>query len=517
LSDLDLEAKWWLPDKEQEPRVGKLTLNQQQKHGELLLNGSFPPREGVDKNRYDYDIILGELTDGQKVTLNGCTLNWIHPYLTNFEQSSFSVKYILLREHFESPEDIFFSKIHVVYQGPSFDKWVKRFNTQGNFRSILDEQRILIQYTLGRPVRVEINNNNYNHIITLFSKPIRLRPSTKVMEASIKEVPCFEIKSLKGKCLHNYINANNVLRDFLDFIIPEEVHIKSIYGILENKRDSQGKIIPSKAQQKEVQIFYRWNVPEMFKPLRDQPIFPRNIFPQTGLPEVQFEKYLKRWFRLSEKPIINLYCGVMFNPEMYIEHLFLGLAFAIDSYHRIFIRKESPEKQQYKQELNRIANLLPKEDEKKRLVDMAKSCYQPSIKEMVKDVYHEYFFLGDSLFKHKGEEDFSDKVKATRNYFSHGSEGGMKNVVLRGDDLTYLTVDVQLLLQFCILTQLGFSKLDIIRIFDPTQIPVWVNVSIESIEMIKKGRSGIPVTLVLFSHFFYYHSPLPLLNYYRTL
>jgi hypothetical protein len=93
----------------------------------------------------------------------------------------------------------------------------------------------------------------------------------------------------------------------------------------------------------------------------------------------------------------------------------------------------------------------------------------------------------------------------------------MKNVVLGGDDLKYLTIDVQLLLQFCILTQLGFSKLDIIRIFDPTQIPVWVNVNTESIEMIKKGRSGIPITLILLSHFFYYHSPLPLLSYYRTL
>ena len=366
-------------------------------------------------------------------------------------------------QHFQNPEDIFFSKIHVVYQGVSFDDWAKSFHTRGEFRAnSVDEQRISIQYTLGIPVRAEVNGN---YIITLFSKPIRLRPSLEVRETYIKEVPCFEIKSLKGKRLHNYIEANNVLRDFLNFIIPEEVHIKSIYGIMENKNDSQGNIVPLKGEQ-EVQIFYRWNVSDMFKPKRNQPIFPRDTF-EPEPREVQFERYLKKWFELSKEPIINLYCGMMFNPDMYIEHLFLGLAFAIDSYHRTFIRKKSPEKQLHEQELKRIASLLPQQADKDRLLEITKNSFNRSIKDMVKDLYHEYHSLGDSLFKHKGEEEFSEKVKATRNYFSHGSEGSMKNVIL-GEDLTFLTMDVQLLLQFCILTQLDFSKDHIIRIFDPT-------------------------------------------------
>ena len=227
-----------------------------------------------------------------------------------------------------------------MYQGASFDDWVKRFHTCGEFKTTLDEQRISIQYTLGRTVRAERYDN---YIITLFSKPIRLlRPSLIVRETHIKEVPCFEIKSLKGKCLDNYIKANNILRDFLNFIIPEEVHIKSIYGIMEDKRDSQGNIIPQK-EEKEMQIFYHWKVSGMFKPQRDQPIFPRDIF-EPEPREVQLEKYLKTWFQLSEKPIINLYCGMMFNPEMYTEHLFLGLAFAKDSYHRTFIQKNQPRK-----------------------------------------------------------------------------------------------------------------------------------------------------------------------------
>ena len=72
--------------------------------------------------------------------------------------------------------------------------------------------------------------------------------------------------------------------------------------------------------------------------LDEQPIFPRNIF-HPEPPDVQFEKYLKRRFELSKEPIIDLYCGIMFNPDMYIEHLFLSLAFAIDSYHKILFEK----------------------------------------------------------------------------------------------------------------------------------------------------------------------------------
>src|ERR687897_3263154 len=55
------------------------------------------------------------------------------------------------------------------------------------------------------------------------------------------------------------------------------------------------------------------------------------------------------------------------------------------------------------------------EEKAKRLEQMTKHCFDASLKERVAAVYHEYADVADSLFFFKGEEEFSKKVKDTRN------------------------------------------------------------------------------------------------------
>jgi hypothetical protein len=361
--------------------------------------------------------------------------------------------------HFKTPEDIVFSSIQVTYYGEQINKWINRFEIRGLFRS--DKTENYIKYISRPSVKVKINER-YN--ITILAKPRLLSSSEgEVREQSIEEVSCLEIESLKEKSLEEYFRVNRIILDFLNFIIPQEVYIKSIHGIRENRKDSKENMSSNQQEWKieEVKIFYTSAITGMFKPdVRSQPIFPRSQSQRNSMPNL-LENYLNKWFELSNTPLINLYCAVMFNPEMYMEYLFLGLAQAIESYQAKFIRTKSQEKMELEGEIRQMGRELS-EEKAKRLEQMTKHCFDASLKERVAAVYHEYADVADSLFFFKGKEEFSKKVKDTRNYLTHWSEDGEKKAA-HGDDLVFLTRDLQLLLQLCIMTQLGISKEDITK------------------------------------------------------
>jgi hypothetical protein len=88
----------------------------------------------------------------------------------------------------------------------------------------------------------------------------------EVREQSIKEVSCLKIESLKEKSLEEYFRVNRIILDFLNFIIPQEVYIKSIHGIRENRKDSKENMSSNQQEGKieEVKIFYTSAITGMF-------------------------------------------------------------------------------------------------------------------------------------------------------------------------------------------------------------------------------------------------------------
>ena len=50
----------------------------------------------------------------------------------------------------------------------------------------------------------------------------------------------------------------------------------------------------------------------------------------------RFEIFLRNWFEKADllKPICDLYFGTLYNPHMYLEHRFLSLIQAIESFHQ---------------------------------------------------------------------------------------------------------------------------------------------------------------------------------------
>jgi hypothetical protein len=119
---------------------------------------------------------------------------------------------------------------------------------------------------------------------------------------------------------------------------------------------------------------------------------------------------------------------------MYIEFQFLGLAQALESYHR-------------------IANAQEREFLLKR----------------AREIFEDHSEVANIYFKFADRDTFATKVKDTRNYFSHWSEN-LKDKAVKDKELHLLTKDLQLLLELCIMTQLGFDIDRIRKIFHVDKI-----------------------------------------------
>ena len=97
-----MEGKWWLPDREKEKFQGSLAFSQEYKRGVLSINSGidFEISEMGNRTKNKHDIILGETSGGQTVTLVDCEIIGFY---------SIKAENILLGAYFKRPQDILFS------------------------------------------------------------------------------------------------------------------------------------------------------------------------------------------------------------------------------------------------------------------------------------------------------------------------------------------------------------------------------------------------------------------------
>jgi hypothetical protein len=115
------------------------------------------------------------------------------------------------------------------------------------------------------------------------------------------------------------------------------------------------------------------------------------------------EKYLKKWFTLSDKAIafLALNFGVMYNAEMYRRFQFLGLAQALEAYHAAC--REPPISHRWDNEI---------EDIKKRFsqiplgcINKIKDCHKPDYRVRVAEIYGEHSKIADKYFRTKRKKE----------------------------------------------------------------------------------------------------------------
>lgn len=446
----EFKGIWWLPDKPEEQISG--TLRFVAAEGAVLeLIGSFKDLQDMNKI-LEPEIILGISSNGKNITLYKCFETNSTISIPGFLTSSFYVHVVYVGVHFRKAEEIKFKNLSIHYL--HLDEWT---NISGfDIKYLMEEKEVIIKYKLPEPFQANIDDELKILINFRFAGP---EHSIFQNEATIKQTTEIKVETPEAKPFKDYRKIMYQIQNFLTLGITEPVYPLAIYGITEENRE----VINDKTFYPPVEIFYE---------LRDIPLSPKILYPSDmlftfGDISGRFDSFLRNWFEKVDllEPIYDLYFGTLYNPRMYSEQKFLSLVQAIESFHQRIHGGEYMSVEEYEPVYDALVNAIPdwvSSDLKYRLKEYLKYGREFSLRKRMKDIIYIYQANTDRFIGNKNA--FIEKVVDTRNYQTHHDED-LKERAAGGEELDRLTQKLKVLLEVCLLTELGFSSEEIKGLF----------------------------------------------------
>ena len=190
-----------------------------------------------------------------------------------------------------------------------------------------------------------------------------------------------------------------------------------------------------------------------------------------------FGTYLCNWMdKMSDKikPSYELYFAVRQVP-MYQNFQFLSLMQAIEAYHRKTKDYEVIPRQKLKkiikvflknmadEELQEKFDIIP-EELKQKFRDNLNLSYQPTLKDRLQGLWHDYKSILKLLFSPEEYENFIKKIKNTRDYYTHYVE--TKKEIIENRELPLYINLLLYILEICFLFETGLSEERIKKIIE---------------------------------------------------
>jgi hypothetical protein len=253
----------------------------------------------------------------------------------------------------------------------------------------------------------------------------------------------------KQRALDECIELKNKIQDFFNFFIDSDVLTESFKGLV--PLDNHGH-----KDMKEITVLYHSTIS---KKMRKTEIIRPFLFRYDEISGL-FVSLVKRWFKLKEKEnvVLDNYFGVMYNPGLFTENILLMLAGALEAYHTDYRKKLSESAQTCKERTKRIMSIVNElsisEEDKNWISGAISNRSFPSFEERIEEVYDDHREIATKFLHTKDKGTFGSKINRYRNGISHAN----KNFQKESEELFRSTIDLQILVQLCILNMLEFPS-----------------------------------------------------------
>ena len=400
-----VDGYFWLPSDENNKLYGTLTVEDGGKV-ELEILGRF-------SNKKDLNIIVGETENGHFV-LEKCFALTHNIQITNLAKNRILVttlyKNITYKDD-DRNEDILFNTFSFTVDG--LNEWL-------NIKKIkIDEDTPNRKFVIRNE---ELENYIFNldkDIILEFE--ISLSIDFKYYQPSMKQSSRIKLTSNKKESLDYFIEIVNKIVKFLSFAIDKSINIKNIKvtdsDIFNELND---KKYPIEIEVYRAMMHFSKDVPKIE--------FHRMLFHYTDIQD-NFEEKINNWMKAytAIESALNLFFSVRYNSSQYVESEFLSLAQAFETYHRQLYGT--------------------KKDFQKRA-------------EAIITLFHKYIGSDDEV------KELSKTIKITRNYYTHYENELLNKGAIPCSQLASLSRKMEGILQLAFLTQIGFTEIEIEKIFN---------------------------------------------------
>lgn len=438
IEKFEYEGEWWLPEQPEQKIKGTLNFTPYE-GASLHLIGSKQDVERIWKMG-ELKIIQGFSADGKKITLHNCLLKESTVHYPGMVECSFYASYVFVGKHFQKAEDIKFKSLWIRFL--HLDDWV---NISGFEIPLPKNGQATIRYKRPKDFHANISKDLKISISFTVYYP-HLSPLQK--EACIKQIAYLGITPANAKSWMEYLRIIYHIQNFLTLAIIEPVHPLSIEGRIEsNKNEVQNKEI-----YRSVGIFYR--LPNIPKP-SEELSFRDMLFTFKDISK-QFSHFLKNWFMKAEllKPVYDLYFGALYNPRMYLNNEFLNLVQAIESYHRRTMKNYELPGEQHQKRITEILSAVP-DVHKEWLIKKLKHSNEPILRKRLREILESCPKALNEVIRNK--KSFINKTVVTRHYWTH-FDPDLRDQTAKNGELFRLVSRLRILLQSCLLKELGFSS-----------------------------------------------------------
>lgn len=436
MNSFELEGKWWLPNDEKNCVCGILKFDP--KDGAKLKLFDSLNIENSRLTRYNDEILYEDIILGStpgKVTLYKCY---------QVVSKEFDVEIIFDNYHFKNKDDIKFERLSITY--PNFETWVGK---SGLFLLEKDSEKGKKEQLFGykQPDEIQVKLSNFEIKISFDFFPLPNPPS----EIRLIQKTNLDVKS-NEKIHFNEYNDEILyaLYQFLTLSLGHAVYPLNISGFNESFKYK----VFRKEINPEIKVFHERKRFSKLGKINKQDM----LFSFSDISD-NFEIYLKNWFEKVEdlEWVYNLYTATIWAKSMLIEHKFLSLVQALESYHQRAYDGKYMAKNDYKQIKNEIISNIPGQvvgnhrDSLKTKIDFGNDY---SLKSRLDEIYDNYSEILDLVIDDK--DTFIKDVRNTRNFFTHFSKSLEKKAKIN-DELVNLTDQIRCTLEVCLLAELGMS------------------------------------------------------------
>lgn len=422
---------WFLPNSPDSLISGTLDINESGV-STLLISSRFNDINESTKN----DLILGNLSNGTKVTL-------INPHVVqgNFSLGGFmTTKYIchtiIMGEHYQSIEDIVLSEVKVNY--PYLELWLNQITLQA---SMNDKEKIInMEYKMPKVIVQEYKGHRMEFTYDV-------KTGVNPFGHFNLDQDVFVRFMFKEKL--DYKSAIDICHEFSQFLtlcMGEKISINSIFTKNENGRSA------------EILIARNEN--------NDPIINENNILIKYTYIQDSFDNAIQIWSEKKEllEPII-VYFIEAYEKIFHEPMSFLKIVQAIEAFSRRMRDNKSMPQEEFELKVERLTSQIASEDDKKLIKGILSN--EPRLRERLVAIFEEVNFVFDiSKTKRKS---LINSICDTRNYYTHFDDIS-KYQVLDTKSMYYATEYMRWTLQVLILNELNVDleliKQSIIRNMD---------------------------------------------------
>lgn len=419
LEEIKYSGQWWSPANPDNRVHGVLSFNQSA-GARLELDGAL---EGHP------NIINGVSLDNTKITLHDCIVSNPNEFWGNipiFMQSHIYAHRLYLGIHFGKQEDIKFKRLYC--QMSTLNEWVRKsgFSVQ---REVGGE---VITYKQPNAISVLINPEL--KITIDFWCASSYRYST----INLKQVARVAFHSPKAQSIDDYLRLLHHFRNFLCLATQVSTFPQEISGFINEESPTS-----------EVKILYQLDASISTK----DDVY-SSLFTFTDI-ESEFASCIQNWYKKYEvlEPVCQLYFSALYGRFVYLNLKFLCLVQALEAYHNRTTTNQELAPKEHDKRVFEILEAVPNEY-KEWLQNELTYSNEPNLRKRLKDLYDTFSIILKSL--NTNRKSFINKVVNTRNYLTH-YDLDLKRKGAKGKELFILTEKLRILIEMCLLKEIGFS------------------------------------------------------------